>query len=103
MNKLYQGAVMSKFFQITALVLLLSPSLFAGKVKDLVIDADDAIVSELNRQGESVDEISGHRFVPSKNGIAVQALAHSFGLSWTCVVTFQEINSSYEVVSTVCQ
>lgn len=90
----------SKIFLFT---LLLTPSLFAGKVKDLVIDADEAIVAELNRQGESVDEISDHRFVPSKDGIAVQAQARNFGLSWTCVVTFQEINSSYEVISTVCQ
>ncbi len=94
---------MLKTLKVFLFILLLTPSLFAGKVKDLVIEADEAIVAELNRQGESVDEILGHQFVPSKEGISVQAQARSFGLSWTCVVTFQEINSSYEVISTFCQ
>ena len=84
-------------------VFSLSSYSFAGKIKDLIIDADEAIVSELARQGESVDQISGHRFVNFADGVAVEADAAYYELNWKCTVYFKKQNDSYSVQNTVCK
>ena len=76
----------------------------AGKMKDIVIDTDDAIIEKLVQQGEnSIDEISGHQFTDYTDGIAVQATASNYNSSWICTVYFKKTNENYSVEKINCK
>lgn len=89
--------------------LSLSTNVFAGGVKDLLIDAEDAIVSEFFANGLQVDSITNHSFTPVKGGIGVKAEVETInptsrmGQSWTCVVAFEKKGSSYSAYDVDCK
>lgn len=85
----------------TLCCLSVSSSASAGAVKNLLIDAEDAIYSEFFDNGLRVESIENHSFTPVKNGIGIKADVETtnptsnMGQSWTCVVTFQKLGSDY--------
>lgn len=93
----------------TICLLSLSSNSFAGAVKELLMDADDAISSEFFDNGLQVDSIENHTFTPVKNGIGVKADVETtnpiskIGQSWTCVVTFQKTGTQYLAQDVDCK
>ena len=93
----------------TICLLSVSSNVFAGAVKNLLMDTDDAIASEFFDNGLRVDSIENHSFTTVKNGIGVKADVETtnptskMGQSWTCVVSFQKIGSSYSAYDVDCK
>jgi hypothetical protein len=91
------------------MMLSVSSSIFAGAVKDILIDTDDAITSEFFDNGLRVESIENHSFSTVKSGIGVKAEVETsnpvskIGQSWTCIVTFQKINSKYIAQDVDCK
>lgn len=89
--------------------LSLSTNAMAGGVKNLMMDAEDAIVSEFFDNGLQVDSISNHSFTPVKGGIGVKADVETInptsrmGQSWTCVVSFEKNGTSYSAYDVDCK
>lgn len=88
---------------IVSLIVFVTVSAQAGKIKDIVIDTDDAITEELHNQGEGyIDSISNHKFITYADGIAVQATASNEMTQWTCTVYFKKIGDNYSVSQVIC-
>ena len=90
---------MKKLFLSLAAISMLSltSNAFAGGVKNLLIDAEEAIAEEFYPQGLQVESVSNHQFTPVNNGIGVKADVETINpkdlsaQSWTCVVTFVKV------------
>lgn len=97
-------------FTITTMCLIAASSnVSAGAVKDLLIDADDAIYSEFFENGLHVESIENHTFTPVSNGIGIKAEVETtnpssnMGQSWTCIVTFKKIGPNYLAQDVDCK
>lgn len=95
------------FIMITGLSL--STNTFAGGVKNIMMDAEDAIYSEFYKNGRQVESITNYSFTSVKSGIGVKADVETinpqnrYPQSWTCVVTFQKEGNSYLPVDVDCK
>ena len=93
----------------TILVLSFSSSVFAGGVKDLMMDAEDAIVAKFSAEALQVESITNHSFTPVKNGIGLKAEVETinpktmFGHSWICIVTFIKAGTAYSPTDVDCK
>jgi hypothetical protein len=91
-----------KFVMTT--ILFSSLNAQAGKIKDIVIDTDEAITEELQIRGEGlVESIYNHQFVTYEEGVAVQATASNEMTEWTCIVYFKKIGDNYSPVQVSCE
>ena len=99
----------SIFVLISLVLLTLSSSVFAGGVKDVLMDAEDKIHHEFFKNGLEVISIEDQELIPSKKGIGVKAVVLTRNLTssaqkvWRCVVDFERINNSYESVDINCK
>ena len=97
------------FFVLIAFVLFnFNTAVFAGGVKDVLMDAEDSIHHEFFKNGLEVITIEDQAFTPSKRGIGVKAVvmtrnpANNAQQVWRCVVDFERINNSFEPVDIHC-
>lgn len=89
---------------IFSTIVFASFSAQAGKIKDIVIDTDEAITEELQMRGEGlVESIFNHKFVTYEEGVAVQATASNEMTEWTCTVYFKKIADNYSPVQVSCE
>lgn len=93
----------------TILMLSFSSSVFAGGVKDLMMDAEDAIVAKFSQEAQQVESITNHSFTPVKNGIGLKAEVETInpttmlGHSWICIVSFIKVGTSYTPTDVACK
>lgn len=85
----------------TALFVSLSSNVYAGAVKEVLMDAEDAIYAEFYQNGRQVTSITDQKFVPVKGGIGVGATVETvnpengYAQTWSCVVAFERVGNSY--------
>ncbi len=98
---------MKKLIFISAILLSMTAS--AGKIKELVIETDDAISYEMyNNADLSVESIDNHQL--GMNGDLVTVTAdvttrnpHNGRIgSWTCTVSFEKIANVFEFKDIEC-
>ena len=88
--------------------LALSTAVFAGGVKDLMIDAEEAIMTEFHQTEHQVESITNYSFAAVKNGIGIKADVETINnksrlsRSWICLVTFLKENNSYFPANVNC-
>lgn len=93
----------------TILVITSSSNVFAGGVKNLLIDAEEAISENFYQQGLSVESVTNHQFTPVKNGIGLKADVETTnpknmsGQSWTCIVSFEKTGANYSPKTVDCE
>ncbi|MCK6595602.1 MAG: hypothetical protein L6Q33_10405 [Bacteriovoracaceae bacterium] len=88
----------------------LTSSVQAGKIKELLIETDDAINHEMYDYADlSVESISNHDLQMTSDGVQVIADVvtrnpHTGRLgNWTCTVSFTKINESMEYKDIDCR
>jgi hypothetical protein len=93
------------FLLITATIAFSSLSAKAGKLKNIIIDTDDAITEELTStgQGGDINSISNHKFVPYEDGVAVEAMVSGDTTDLTCTVYFKKFGENYSPTHVVCE
>lgn len=93
----------------TILILSSSSNVFAGGVKNLLMDAEDAIAGKFYEQGLDVESVTNHQFTPVENGIGIKADVETtnpknmLGQSWTCVVSFEKAGTKYSPKTVDCE
>jgi hypothetical protein len=100
MKKLILSIIALSFITSTA---------FAGKMKDILIDTEDAIYSEFQDAGDrKVLSISEHKLQSTNKGVSVSALVVTENIyskveqTWDCLVSFEKINGSFTPVDVNC-
>ena len=88
----------------------LTTSVQAGKIKELLIETDDAINHEMYDYADlAVESISNHDLQMTSDGVQVVADVvtrnpHTGRLgNWTCTVSFTKINESMEYKDIDCR
>ena len=96
-------------FFVLVLVSSFCSNSFAGKLKDLVIETDDAIYSEFYENAHlAVTEISGHELKKQTDELVVSAKvvavnpANNMVTKWLCLVSFERRDEGYRPFDINC-
>lgn len=91
-----------------SVALLTLSSAHAGQIKEVVIEAEDAIYHEFFQNDREVLEISNQELVSSKAGVGVKATVvtknpfNGYIQTWTCVVDLKKDGRSFTAVDVNC-
>lgn len=103
---------MKKLFSILLAVVLIafSSNSYAGRMKDLVIDAEDAIYFDFQKTPDlAIEKISGFEMFTTEIGIEVKASVltkntqNNESRNWICFVSFEEFEGKFSPLETNCQ
>ncbi|RPJ78568.1 MAG: hypothetical protein EHM20_03600 [Alphaproteobacteria bacterium] len=94
---------------IALILIMFSTSSYAGKLKDLVIDAEDAITFDFHDKGDLVVEsVSGFEMFTTEIGIEVKASVLTKNNqngeihNWICFVSFEEVEGRFSPLEVNC-
>lgn len=94
---------------MTFVLIAFSSSSHAGKLKDIVIDAEDAITFNFyDNGGLVVQNISGFEMFTTEIGIEVKANVSTKNgqngetLNWICFVSFEEVEGQFSPLEVNC-
>ncbi|AUN97394.1 hypothetical protein DOM21_14490 [Bacteriovorax stolpii] len=92
----------------TMATLFMSTNAFAGAMKELVIEAEDAIIAEFYDNGREVTSITNHSLVTIKGGVGVKAKVETvnplngYPQTWSCLVSFEKSGNSFSPKDVDC-